>query len=151
MPIEFLGMGATNDGSETTARSGGSFDQDYTVRLARAHEDNGWDRVLTAYGSGAPDPALAAALIAMRTERLQILLAYRPNLSVPTFAAKTFATLDQLSDGRLTVHVITGGNDHEQRREGDLLDKDRPLRPDPGVHPDREAGVDVPGAVRLRG
>jgi alkanesulfonate monooxygenase len=125
VPIEFLGMGATNDGSETTPRSGGSFDRDYTVRLARAHEDNGWDRVLTAYGSGAPDPALAAALIAMQTERLQILLAYRPNLSVPTFAAKTFATLDQLSDGRLTVHIITGGNDHEQRREGDLLDKDR--------------------------
>ena len=125
MPIEFLGMGATNDGSETTPRSGGSFDKDYTVRLARAHEAAGWDRVLTAYGSGAPDPAQAAALIAMQTQRLQILLAYRPNLSVPTFAAKTFATLDQLSDGRLTVHVITGGNDHEQRREGDGLDKDR--------------------------
>ena len=125
MPVEFLGMGATNDGSEARGRSGGSFDKDFTVRLARAHEASGWDRVLTAYGSGSPDPAQAAALIALRTERLQILLAHRPNLSIPTFAAKTFATLDLLSDGRLTVHVITGGNDHEQRREGDVLDKDR--------------------------
>ena len=47
MPIEFLGMGATNDGSETTPRSGGSFDLEFTIRLARAHQDHGWDRVLT--------------------------------------------------------------------------------------------------------
>ena len=65
MPVEFLGMGATNDGSETRRRSDGSFDKDYTVRLARAHEENGWDRVLTAYGSGTPDPCLAATVIAM--------------------------------------------------------------------------------------
>lgn len=124
MPVEFLGMGATNDGSETTPRSGGSFDPDYTVRLARAHQDHGWDRVLTAYGSGSPDPAQAAALIATATDTLQILVAHRPNLSIPTFAAKTLATMDHISDGRVTVHMITGGSDHEQQREGDFLSKD---------------------------
>ncbi|MFF9045850.1 LLM class flavin-dependent oxidoreductase [Streptomyces parvulus] len=124
MPVEFLGIAATNDGSETTSRSGAAFDREYTLRLARAHEDHGWDRVLFAYGSGSPDPAPAAAHIASRLERLQILLAHRPNVSYPTFAAKTFATLDQISEGRLTVHFITGGNDHEQGREGDLLTKD---------------------------
>ncbi|GAA1848394.1 hypothetical protein GCM10009836_30150 [Pseudonocardia ailaonensis] len=35
------------------------------------------------------------------------------------------ATLDAMSGGRLTLHVITGGNDHEQQREGDTLPKDR--------------------------
>jgi alkanesulfonate monooxygenase len=124
MPVEFLGMGGTNDGSETRPRSGPSFDGEYTLRLARAHQDNGWDRVLTAYGSGSPDPAQAAAFIASRVDHLQLLLAHRPNLSIPTFAAKTFATLDQISEGRLTVHFITGGNDHEQQREGDFLTKD---------------------------
>ncbi|CAM5494803.1 LLM class flavin-dependent oxidoreductase OS=Streptomyces tendae OX=1932 GN=F3L20_15670 PE=4 SV=1 [Streptomyces tendae] len=124
MPVEFLGIAATNDGSETTSRSGAAFDREYTLRLARAHEDHGWDRVLFAYGSGSPDPAPAAAHIASRLERLQILLAHRPNVSYPTFAAKTFATLDQISEGRLTVHFITGGNDHEQGREGDILTKD---------------------------
>jgi alkanesulfonate monooxygenase len=44
MPVEFLGIAATNDSSEITARSGPSFDKDYTLRLARAHEENGWDR-----------------------------------------------------------------------------------------------------------
>ena len=125
MPVEFLGMGATNDGSETRPRSGASFDADYTVRLARAHEETGWDRVLTAYSSGSPDPGQAAAYIACHTDSLQLLLAHRPNLSIPTFAAKTVATLDQISNGRLTLHVITGGNDHEQRREGDTLTHDQ--------------------------
>ncbi|MER5736454.1 LLM class flavin-dependent oxidoreductase [Streptomyces sp. NPDC002262] len=124
MPVEFLGIAATHDGSETTPRSGAAFDKEYTLRLARAHEEHGWDRVLFAYGSGAPDPAPAAAYVASRLEKLQILLAHRPNVSYPTFAAKTFATLDQISDGRLTVHFITGGNDHEQGREGDTLTKD---------------------------
>ncbi|TGB00079.1 LLM class flavin-dependent oxidoreductase [Streptomyces sp. MZ04] len=124
MPVEFLGIAATNEGSEVTARSGASFDKDYTLRLARAHEDHGWDRVLFAYGSGSPDPSPAAAYIAARTDKLQILVAHRPNVSYPTFAAKTFATLDRISDGRLAVHFITGGNDHEQQREGDFLTKD---------------------------
>ena len=125
MPVEFLGIAATHDGSETTPRSGAAFDKEYTLRLARAHEDHGWDRVLFAYGSGSADPAPAAAYIASRLDRLQILLAHRPNVSYPTYAAKTFATLDQISDGRLTVHFITGGNDHEQGREGDTLTKDQ--------------------------
>ncbi|GGV08317.1 alkanesulfonate monooxygenase [Kitasatospora herbaricolor] len=125
MPVEFLGIAATGDGSETTPRTTAAFDRDYTLRLARAHEDHGWDRVLFAYAAGAPDPAPAAAYIAARLDRLQILLAHRPNVSYPTFAAKTFATLDRISDGRLTVHFITGGNDHEQQREGDFLTKDQ--------------------------
>ncbi|MFJ7906218.1 LLM class flavin-dependent oxidoreductase [Kitasatospora sp. NPDC096204] len=125
MPVEFLGIAATGDGSETAARTTAAFDRDYTLRLARAHEDHGWDRVLFAYGAGAPEPAAAAAYLASHLERLQILLAHRPNVSYPTFAAKTFATLDQISDGRLTVHFITGGNDHEQQREGDFLTKDQ--------------------------
>jgi alkanesulfonate monooxygenase len=124
MPIEFLGMGSTNDGSEINRRSNGSFDAEYTIALARAHEENGWDRVLTAYGAGSPDPAQAAAWIAMHTSTLQVLVAHRPNVSIPTFAAKTFATLDHMSNGRMLVHFITGGNDHEQQREGDFLGHD---------------------------
>jgi alkanesulfonate monooxygenase len=121
MPVEFLGYAATNDGSETHPRTGPSFDPDYTIRLARAHEDWGWDRVLFAYGSESPDPAAATAYVASHTEKLQLLLAHRPNVSYPTYAAKTFATLDRISGGRLMVHFITGADDTEQAREGDFL------------------------------
>jgi alkanesulfonate monooxygenase len=125
MPVEFLGIAATNDGTEISPRtSAGPFDRDYTLKLARAHEEHGWDRILTAYGSGSPDPAQAAAWIASKLDHIQLLIAHRSNISYPTFAAKTFATLDQISNGRVTVHFITGGNDHEQQREGDFLTKD---------------------------
>ena len=41
MPIEFLGIAGLNDSGETHARSGASFDKDYTLRFARAHEEIG--------------------------------------------------------------------------------------------------------------
>jgi len=36
----------------------------------------------------------------------------------------SFATLDQLTGGRIAVHIITGGNDAEQRQDGDFLGHD---------------------------
>ena len=124
MPVEFLGIAGTNPASEVTPRPGGSLDLDYTRALARAHEENGWDRILFAYHSGSPDPAQVAAYIAGQTERINLVLAHRPNVSAPTYAAKTFATLDHLSGGRFEVHFITGGSTADQAAEGDHLDKD---------------------------
>ena len=43
MPVEFLGMGGTNDGTEPHPRTGPIFDRECTVEQARAHE-HGWDR-----------------------------------------------------------------------------------------------------------
>lgn len=124
MPVEFLGIATTSDASETRAATTGPVDLRYLERIVRAHEDNGWTRVLFAYGSSGPEPSVLAAYAAARLESIELLLAHRPNVSYPTFAAKSFATLDQLSGGRLSVHFITGGNDHEQGREGDTLTKD---------------------------
>jgi len=73
MPVEFLGIAATSNGSEIQPRDGAAFDREYTLRLAGAHEENGWDRVLFAYGSGALDPNIGAAYIASKTETLQLL------------------------------------------------------------------------------
>jgi len=55
---------------------------------------------------------------------LGILLAHRPGFVAPTLAARSLATLDQVSDGRLAVHIISGGDDADQRRDGDFLNKD---------------------------
>lgn len=125
MPVEFLGMAANNDGSETTTRRAGALDLEYATKLARAHEDNGWDRILFAYHSGSPDPAQVAAYLAGRTERINLVVAHRPNVAYPTLTAKTFATLDHISDGRFEVHVITGGSTADQAAEGDHLTKDQ--------------------------
>jgi len=125
MPVEFLGIATTSDASETTAPTTRPVDVGYLERLVRAHQDNGWTRVLFAYGSGGLEPSALAGYLAGRLDSIELLLAHRPNVSYPTFAAKTFATLDQVSQGRLSVHFITGGSDHEQAREGDRLTKDQ--------------------------
>lgn len=124
MPVEFLGIAGTNPASEVTPRRGDILDLEYTRRLARAHEDNGWDRILFAYHSGSPDPAQVAAYVAGHTDRINLVIAHRPNVSAPTFFAKTIATLDHLSGGRAEVHFITGGSTADQAAEGDHLDKD---------------------------
>ena len=87
MPVEFLGIAGTNPASEVTPRTGGPLDLEYTTKLARAHEDNGWDRILFAYHSGSPDPAQVAAYVAGRTERINLVVAHRPNVAYPTLTA----------------------------------------------------------------
>jgi alkanesulfonate monooxygenase len=124
MPVEFIGMISTKDQSETRLSAGPVIDKDYTRRFARAHEDAGFDRVLIGYASAQPDGLQVAAYAAARTERLGFLVAHRPGFVAPTLAARQFATLDQFTGGRIAVHVITGGNDSEQRRDGDHLGKD---------------------------
>lgn len=124
MPIEFLGMGAGNDSTETSPATTPFFDPAYAARIAKVHEDHHWDHVLFAYNSATQDPAVHAAWVAANTERIQLRLAHRPNISHPTFAAKSFLTLDHIAQGRLTVHFITGGSQADQAREGDHLKKE---------------------------
>ncbi len=96
----------------------------YVSAVARAHEYGGFDRALIGYFSAAPDGFQVAAYAAHQTERLNILLAHLPGFVPPTLAARQLASLDQLSDGRLAVHIITGRSDEEQARDGDFLTKD---------------------------
>jgi alkanesulfonate monooxygenase len=124
MPVEFIGMISTRDQSETRRSSGPPVDRSYVRRFARAHEDAGFDRVLIGYSSSEPDGTQVAAYAASHTDRLSFLIAHRPGFVAPTLAARTFATLDQFAGGRIAVHIITGGSDSEQRRDGDHLSKD---------------------------
>jgi alkanesulfonate monooxygenase len=124
MPVEFIGMIGTRDESETRLTPGPVIDRDYVRRFARAHEDAGFDRVLIGYSSSRPDGTQVAAYAAAHTDRLGFLVAHRPGFVAPTLAARTFATLDQFTGGRIAVHIITGGSDAEQRRDGDHLTKD---------------------------
>jgi alkanesulfonate monooxygenase len=122
--LEILGMISTNYASESHAPQGAQIDPSYTAAFALAHEQAGFDRVLIGYHSAAPDGFQVAAYVAQRTGRLGILLAHRPGVIQPTVAARQIATLDQFSGGRLAVHIISGGSDAEQRRDGDFLSKD---------------------------
>lgn len=125
-PLEFIGIIGTQEASESRRAAGapGVIDKAYVSAIARAHEYAGFDRALIGYFSSAPDGFQVAAYAAHQTERLKLLLAHRPGFVAPTLAARQLASLDQLSDGRLAVHIITGGSDEEQARDGDFLAKD---------------------------
>src|SRR5579859_6546534 len=124
-PVEFIGMIGTSNASEIRAAPSGPgvVDKAFVAATARGHEYAGFDRVLIGYFSVAADGFQVAAFAAHSTERLGLLLAHRPGFVAPTLAARQLASLDQFSDGRLAVHVISGGSDADQARDGDFLEK----------------------------
>ena len=125
MTLEFIGMVQPRLQSEIhPADKSVVLDKGYLKAFAQAHEAGGFDRVLIGYYADAPDGFQLAGYIAAHTERLGLLLAHRPGFVAPTVAARALATLDQVSDGRLAVHIISGGDDADQRRDGDFLDKE---------------------------
>jgi alkanesulfonate monooxygenase len=122
MPVEIIGWLAPRVSSEIMPLSGPPFNAEVIAETARIHEQASFDRVLIGYFSQAPDGFLIGAHAATVTRRLQFLLAHRPGFVAPTVAARKLATLDHLSGGRTAVHLVTGGNDAEQARDGDFTD-----------------------------
>lgn len=110
--------------SETIPATGPAFDIDHIERTARAHEQAGFDGVLLPHNAGWADNFLIAARASGVTQKLNFLLAHRPGFVSPTLAARKLATLDHFTGGRLQVHIITGGRNAEQRRDGDYLEHD---------------------------
>ena len=128
MGIEVIGMIGTRSASELDGPQanliGGHVDKAFLKEFALAHEAGGFDKVLIGYGSSGPDGFSVASYVSSFTDRLGFLIAHRPGFVAPTLAARKAATLDQFSDGRVSMHFITGGNDAEQQRDGDFLGHD---------------------------
>ena len=131
MPVEFLGMIGVKPSESNAAMHiiGGGIDHDYLCRFTRAHEDSDFDGVLVGYTSASADGLHVAQAAAACSERIKFLIAHRPGFVAPTLAARKFATLDYFTGGRVSVHIITGGHDVEQRRDGDWKDPRRALPP----------------------
>jgi alkanesulfonate monooxygenase len=124
MPVEFIGYIGNHNASETIAHRGPIIDLDHIAAAAAIQENGGFDRVLLAFNSTSPESILIAQHVASRTHKLKLMIAHRPGFTAPTLAARQLATLDQLSGGRIAVHIITGGNDQELAQDGDHLTKD---------------------------
>lgn len=124
MSVEFIGFIGNHNASETIAPHGPVIDRDFIRASAAIHEAGGFDRVLLAFHSATPDSLFVGQYVAGHTRRLKLMLAHRPGFTAPTLAARQLATLDHLTDGRVAVHIITGGNDRELEQDGDWLTKD---------------------------
>lgn len=124
--VEFVSLTSYNPGSELNRAAGGSgFDLPFYRRYVAALEEAGFDYTLNGYGSSLADSFIVSAATGQLTERLKPIVALRPNHTFPLVAAQKLATLDQLTQGRAVVHLISGGFDAEQRKHGDYEPKAR--------------------------
>jgi alkanesulfonate monooxygenase len=139
MPVEIIGMVGTRDASEIKGplvdgpvvdwMDGPVIDPDYLRDISRAHDEGGFDRVLVGYGAVAPEGWAVAASVLQNTSQLKVLVAHRPGFVQPVLLARMAATLDHLTGGgRIAIHFITGGDEADQRREGDFVPHDARYR-----------------------
>jgi len=96
----------------------------YLTQIAQAAEYLGFESVLVPTGGGNQESWTMATALTQHTRRLEYLVAVRPGLVSPTLQAQVTATFQSVSDGRLRINVVAGGEDAEQRRFGDRLGHD---------------------------
>lgn len=124
MTVEFISAVNVRESSELVPNPGRGIDVPFLKKYARSLEDFGFDYTLVAYGSQSADSFQVATALTQYTERIKPIVALRPNTTFPTVAAQKLATLDQLSEGRGVVHIISGGSQEEQARQGDYTTKE---------------------------
>jgi FMNH2-dependent dimethyl sulfone monooxygenase len=104
----------------------------YVSRLARRSEEIGFDLTLIAElflndikGIDAPalDAWSTAAALAAVTKRLELMVAVRPTFHQPAILAKHAANIDQISNGRLALNVVSSWWSDEARRYGVQFDE----------------------------
>src|SRR3974390_3637102 len=107
-----------------TATGGREVNFNYLRQIAQAADQLGYYGVLLPTGRSCEDSWIVASAVAPFTERLRYLVAVRPGLQSPSVAARMTATLDRISDGRLLINVVTGGDPVENRGDGVFLSHD---------------------------
>jgi dimethylsulfone monooxygenase len=104
----------------------------YVSRLARRSEEIGFDLSLIAElnlndikGIGAPslDAWSTSAALAAVTERLELMIAVRPTFHNPALLAKQAANIDHISNGRLSLNVVSSWWEQEARMYGVNFEK----------------------------
>jgi alkanesulfonate monooxygenase len=94
----------------------------YLGQIARAADELGYFGVLLPTGKSCEDSWVVASAMIPLTQRLRFLVAVRPGLTTPAAAARMAATFDRMSEGRLLVNVVTGGDPAELRGDGIFFD-----------------------------
>lgn len=99
-------------------------DFSYLSQIALAADRLGFEGVLLPTGRTCEDSWVLASAMAPSTRRLKFLVAVRPGITSPLFAARQAATLDRVSGGRLLINIVAGGDDGELRGDGVALGHD---------------------------
>lgn len=105
-----------------TSHGAREVDLAYLRQIAEAADELGYYGVLLPTGRSCEDSWVVASALAPLTRRLRFLVAVRPGLQTPAVSARMAATLDRISDGRLLINVVTGGDPVELKGDGVFLD-----------------------------
>lgn len=108
-----------------TTEGGRPVNFNYLRQIAQAADDLGYFGVLLPTGRSCEDSWIVASSVAPFTKQLRYLVAVRPGLQSPSVAARMTATLDRVTDGRLLINVVTGGDPVENQGDGIFLDHDQ--------------------------
>jgi alkanesulfonate monooxygenase len=115
----------SGDGSYLgTDKGNRSADFAYLKQIAQAADNLGYKGALIPVGSHCEDPFIVAAALATVTERLRFLVALRPGLATPTHFARQTAAIDRISNGRVLINLVAGGDSKELAGDGIFLDHD---------------------------
>ncbi|MGO4003535.1 dimethylsulfone monooxygenase SfnG [Pseudomonas fluorescens] len=112
------------------------WDIDYNRELARIAERSGFDYALSQIrftaGYGADnqhDSVVISHALLAATEKLKVIAAILPGPWTPSLAAKQLATIDQFTQGRVAVNIVSGWFKGEFRAIGEpWLDHDERYR-----------------------
>ena len=90
----------------------------YLKQVAQAVDSLGYDGALLPTGQSCEDSWVVASSLITATNHMKFLVAVRPGLTTPSQAARMAATFDRLSNGRLLINVVTGGDPVELAGDG---------------------------------
>lgn len=96
----------------------------YMKQIAQAADELGYQGVLVPTGQTCEDAWVTASSLLSATKKLKFLVALRPGLMSPTLSARMAATFDRLSEGRLLINIVTGGDPVEMAQDGIRLNHD---------------------------
>ncbi|WP_133649001.1 FMNH2-dependent alkanesulfonate monooxygenase [Paraburkholderia flava] len=97
---------------------------DYFQQIAVAADTLGYEGVLLPTGRSCEDAWVVASSLIPVTKRLKFLVAIRPGIASPGLSARMASTFDRLSNGRLLINVVTGGDQAELEGDGLFADHD---------------------------
>lgn len=90
----------------------------YLQQIAQAVDSLGFAGALLPTGRSCEDAWVVASSLIPVTSRMKFLVAVRPGIMSPSQAARMAATFDRLSNGRLLINVVTGGDPVELAGDG---------------------------------
>lgn len=97
-------------------------DLPYLTQIAQSIDRLGFNGALIPTGRSCEDPWVAASALIHATTHLKFLVAVRPGIMSPVVAARMASTFDRLSNGRLIINVVAGGDSNELKAEGSWVE-----------------------------